>query len=85
MRGYPIARLQQNRIQVALALVLVATLLIPQISWAGDNPAATLLTCTGLGFGGTEDLKGYEEACGHYADLLDLYGTGQLEYHSPGR
>ncbi len=85
MRGYSISRLQKKRIQVVLALVLIAALLIPQISWAADNPAAARFTCTGLGFSGTVDLAGHEAACAHYLDLLELYRTGQLEYHAPGR
>jgi hypothetical protein len=85
MRSFSIPRQQKIRIQVTLALVLIAVLLIPQISWAADNSAATLLTCTGLGFGGTPNFAGHEAACGHYADLLELYRSGQLEYHAPGR
>jgi hypothetical protein len=85
MRGNSIPLLQKNNIQVVLALVLIAALLIPQLSWAADNPAAALRTCSGLGFSGTVDLAGHEAACGHYADLLELYRTGRLEYHAPGR
>jgi hypothetical protein len=85
MKGFSIPQLQKNRIQVALALVVIAALLIPQFSWAANTPADALLTCTGLGFGSTEDTARWEAACGHYADLLELYRTGQLEYHAPGR
>ena len=85
MKGFSIPQLQKNRIQVALALVLIAALLIPQFSWAADVPAGAPLTCTGLGSSGTVDTAGWEAACGHYANLLELYRTGQLEYHAPGR
>jgi len=85
MKGFSIPRIQKNTIQVALALVLIAALLIPQFSWAADMSTGALLTCTGLGSGSTADTAGWEAACGHYADLLELYRTGQLEFHAPGR
>jgi hypothetical protein len=85
MKGFSIPRLQKNRIHVALALVLIAALLIPQFSWAADTQAGAPLTCTGLGFGATEDTARWEAACSHYADLLELFRAGQLEFHAPGR
>jgi hypothetical protein len=85
MKGFSIPRLQKNRMHIVLALVVIAALLIPQYSWAADIPAGAPLTCTGFDFSGTEDPARWEAACSHYADLLDLYRTGQLEYHAPGR
>jgi hypothetical protein len=85
MRGFSIRQLQKNRIQVALALVLIAALMIPQFSWAADIPAPVPLTCTALNPSSAVDLAAQEAACNHYASLLELYRTGKLEYHAPGR
>lgn len=85
MKGFSMSQTQKNRIMVIVALVLVAALLIPQLSWAAENADAVPVTCTGLGYSGTVDLAGYEATCSHYFDLLELYRAGQLEYHAPGR
>lgn len=85
MKGFSVPRMQKNTIHVAVALVLIVALLIPQFSWAADEPAGAPLTCTGSDFSGTEDTARWEAACSHYADLLELYRTGQLEFHAPGR
>jgi hypothetical protein len=85
MKGFPMSRTHKGRMVVVLALVLVAALLIPQFSWAADNPAAASFTCTGLGYAGTVGVTGHEAACSHYFDLLERYQAGQLEYHAPGR
>jgi hypothetical protein len=85
MSGFSIPRLQKNTIQVVLALVLIAALLVPQFSWAADAPAGPPLTCTGLRFSTAVNLAGNGAACSHYASLLELYRSGQLEYHAPGR
>ena len=85
MNGFLISRLQKNRIQVAFALVLLVALLIPQLSWAAELPADAPRSCTGSGCGSTADPARWEAACSHYADLIELYRTGQLEFHAPGR
>ena len=85
MKGFSTSKTQKNRIVVILALVLVAALLIPQFSWAADNPAAVPFTGTGLGYVGTAGLAGHEASCSNYFDLIELYRAGKLEYHAPGR
>ena len=85
MKGFSMSQTRKNRMVVVLALVLVAALLIPQLSWAADNPTAASFTCTRLGYAGTVVLAGHEAACSHYFDLLELYRAGELEYHAPGR
>jgi hypothetical protein len=85
MKGFSLLQKRKNRVIVVLALVLIATLLIPQFSWAAEDAAAVPSTCTGLGYAGSGDLAGHEAACSHYFDLLELYRAGQLEYHAPGR
>jgi hypothetical protein len=85
MKGFSMSQTRKNRIMVVLALVLAAGLLIPQFSWAAEDAPAASFTCTGLGYAGTMGLTGHEAACNHYLDLLELYRTGQLVYHAPGR
>jgi hypothetical protein len=85
MKGFSMSLARKNGIMVILALVLAAALLIPQFSWAAEDAAAVPSTCTGLGYAVTGDLAGHEAACSHYLDLLELYQTGQLVYHAPGR
>jgi hypothetical protein len=85
MRGFSIPRQLNRRIQIVLVLVCVAALLVPQFTWAADVPAGPRLTCTGLRFSTAVNLAGNGAACSHYANLLELYRSGQLEYHAPGR
>jgi hypothetical protein len=85
MKAWTILRTQKNRIMVVLALVLLAALLLPQITWAAGPPTAPQFTCTGLGFGGTSGATSPHASCHHYLGLLELYRTGALEYHAPGR
>lgn len=85
MKEFSMSPTRTRSMVLLLALMLVVALLIPQLTWAAPTTAAVSFSCTGLGYVSAIQITWQENACSHYQGLLELYRTGQLVYHAPGR